>query len=114
MLLLTQSSSSGVRSRTLGAGVLAEVLGLVTAEDALSLDLGGRATGQFLVEVHNALHADSIGSSANGLFDSLASSISRTSVTSFGSIVSFPLIWPSSLSTRNAQSVDNIALIAVR
>jgi hypothetical protein len=53
--------------RTLASGVLAEVLGLVSTEKALSLDLGGGTSGELLVEADNALHADSIRSGANGL-----------------------------------------------
>jgi len=51
----------------LASGVLAEVLGLVSAEETLSLDLGGGTSGELLVEADDTLHADSIRSSANGL-----------------------------------------------
>lgn len=54
--------------RTLASGVLAEVLGLVSAEETLSLDLGGGTSGELLVEADDTLHADSIRSSANGLW----------------------------------------------
>lgn len=51
----------------LGSRVLAEVLGLVSAEETLSLDLGGGTSGKLLVEADDTLHADSIRSGANGL-----------------------------------------------
>lgn len=53
--------------RTLSGRVLAEVLGLVAASNAGGLDLRGGATGKLLVEVDDALHAESIRGSANGL-----------------------------------------------
>lgn len=43
------------------------MLGLVAAEDAGGLDLGSGAPREFLVEADDALHADSVGSSADGL-----------------------------------------------
>lgn len=52
---------------TLRRGVLAKVLLLVLAEDALGLDLGGGTSGEFLVEADDTLHADSIRGGANGL-----------------------------------------------
>jgi hypothetical protein len=51
----------------LASRVLAEVLGLVSAEETLSLDLGGGTSGELLVEADDTLHADSIRSGANGL-----------------------------------------------
>ena len=54
--------------RTLDRGVLAKVLLLVLAEDAGGLDLGGGTSGELLVEADDTLHADSIRSSANGLW----------------------------------------------
>jgi hypothetical protein len=53
--------------RTPRSGVLAKVLCLVTAQQAGWLDLGGWASGKLLVEVDDALHADSIRRSTNGL-----------------------------------------------
>ena len=53
--------------RTLSGRVLAEVLGLVSAEKTGGLDLGGRSTGQLLVEVDDTLHAQSIRVGANCL-----------------------------------------------
>lgn len=53
--------------RTRNGSVLAEVLGLVTAEETLSLDLGGGTTGKLLVEADDTLHAQSVGSSTNSL-----------------------------------------------
>jgi hypothetical protein len=44
------------------------VLGLVSAEETLSLDLGGGTSGKLLVEADDTLHADSIRSGANGLW----------------------------------------------
>ena len=52
---------------TLSSRVLAEVLGLVSAEKTGGLDLRGGATGELLVEVDDTLHADSIGGGANRL-----------------------------------------------
>lgn len=43
------------------------MLGLVLAQNALGLGLGGGSSGEFLVEADDALHADGIGSGANGL-----------------------------------------------
>lgn len=57
----------GTRSRTLGGWVLAKVLGLVSAQNAGGLDVGGGATGKLLVEVDDALHGDAIGVGANRL-----------------------------------------------
>lgn len=53
--------------RTLATGVLAKVLGLVSAEETLGLDLGSGTSGKLLVEADDTLHADSIRSGANGL-----------------------------------------------
>lgn len=53
--------------RTLCARVLAEVLRLVLAPETLGLHVGGGTTGELLVEADDTLHADSIGSSADGL-----------------------------------------------
>lgn len=63
----SQISTPVREHRTLDGRVLAEVLGLVSAEEALGLDLGGRTTGKFLVEADDTLHAQGIGSSANCL-----------------------------------------------
>jgi hypothetical protein len=52
----------------LGSRVLAEVLGLVSAEETLSLDLGGGTSRKLLVETDDTLHADGIRSGANGLW----------------------------------------------
>lgn len=54
---------------TLSGGVLSEVLGLVSAEDARRLGLGSGATRELLVEVDYPLHPDSVGVGAKGLFD---------------------------------------------
>ena len=43
------------------------MLGLVAAEEAAGLDLGGGAAGELLVEADDALHADGIGGGADGL-----------------------------------------------
>lgn len=43
------------------------MLGLVAAEEALSLNLGGSTTGELLVERNDALHAQGIGSSTKSL-----------------------------------------------
>ena len=59
--------SVGTR-RTHRGWVLAEVLGLVFAEEALCLDLWSGSTWELLVEAHNTLHADSILSSTEALF----------------------------------------------
>lgn len=48
-------------------GVLAEVAGLVTADEASGLNLGGGTTGKTSVEVHHALHASGILSGTDGL-----------------------------------------------
>lgn len=61
------SSSQGGNIRTLATGVLAKVLGLVSAEETLGLDLGSGTSGKLLVEADDTLHADSIRSGANGL-----------------------------------------------
>lgn len=52
---------------TLRRRVLAEVLMLVLPEDARGLDLRGGASGQLLVELDDALHAQGVGGSTNGL-----------------------------------------------
>jgi hypothetical protein len=57
---------NGVNDR-LRRRVLAKVLGLVLAENAGSLDSGSGAAGELLVEVDNALHADSVRGRTNGL-----------------------------------------------
>ena len=64
---------------TLARRVLPEVLGLVPAEDASRLGLGGGAARELLVEVDYPLHPDGIGVGAKGLRDmvSSGSSISR-------------------------------------
>lgn len=51
----------------LGGGVFAKVLGLVSTEETLSLDLGGGTSGEFLVEADDALHADGIRSGTDCL-----------------------------------------------
>lgn len=51
-----------------GGFLAAEVTGLVAADQTGGLDLGGRATGETGVEVHNALHAGSILGSTDGLY----------------------------------------------
>ena len=56
-----------IGKRTLSRRVLAKVLSLVSAEETGGLDLGSRSSGKFLVEADNALHADSIRSSADSL-----------------------------------------------
>lgn len=43
------------------------MLGLVAAEKALGLDLGGGTTGKLLVETDDALHAQSVGSGSDRL-----------------------------------------------
>lgn len=43
------------------------MLGLVLAPEAGSLDLGSGTAGELLVEGDDALHGDSIGSTAKGL-----------------------------------------------
>lgn len=53
--------------RTHRCWVLAKVLGLVLAQDSSSLDLGGRASGQLLVEGDDTLHGDAIGVGAKCL-----------------------------------------------
>jgi hypothetical protein len=53
--------------RTPSGRLLAHVLLLVAAEEALAVGLGSWATGQLLVEAHNLLHADGIGRGADGL-----------------------------------------------
>lgn len=59
------------KQHTLRRGVLAaEVLGGVAAEDASGLSLGGGTTGELLVEVDNALHANGVGVRAKGLPES--------------------------------------------
>lgn len=57
----------GVQPHTLARRVLAKVLGLVPAEEAGGLDLRSRTPGELLVEVDDALHADGIRGSTNGL-----------------------------------------------
>ena len=59
---------SGIGYRTLHRRVLAKVLGLVSAEETLGLDLGGSTSGELLVEGNDALHANSIRSGANRLY----------------------------------------------
>ena len=60
-------------SHTLRGRVLAEVLLLVAAEEALRLDGGSRTTRELLVEVDNTLHAEGIRSGANCLdYDSFS------------------------------------------
>lgn len=54
-------------AHTLSRRVLPEVLGLVAAEEAGRLDLGGGAAGQLLVEVNYPLHPDSIRVGSKGL-----------------------------------------------
>jgi hypothetical protein len=65
------------RPHTLRRRVLAKVLGLVSAEKAGGLDLGGRAAGKLLVEVDDALHAKSVRGSTNGLHPWSANSSSQ-------------------------------------
>lgn len=77
--------------RTPSGRVLAKVLGLVPAEDALGLHLGSRSSGEFFVEVDDALHARGTGSATDGLerirqqlplmlrFPCLSSSVDRSS-----------------------------------
>lgn len=62
-------SSRRTFRRGIGAG---KVLGLVPSQKTLSLDGGSRASGQFLVEAHNTLHADGIGGGANCLEESIS------------------------------------------
>lgn len=62
-----RAEACGLMKLTLSRRVLAEVLRLVAAQDTGSLDLGGRASGQLLVEVDDALHCDSIGVGAESL-----------------------------------------------
>lgn len=57
--------------RTSRRWILAEVPGLVAAEETLGLDLGGGTSGEFLVEADDTLHANGIGSRANGLVEML-------------------------------------------
>lgn len=53
--------------RTLPCRVLAKVLGLVSTEEAGGLDRGSGTTGELLVEVDDALHAEGVRGSTNGL-----------------------------------------------
>ena len=53
---------------THGGWLLAKVLGLVTAQKTLCLDLWSSSTWELLVEAHNSLHADSILSSTEALY----------------------------------------------
>ena len=53
--------------RTHHGGLLAKVLLLVAAEEALGLDGRGRAPGELLVKVDDTLHAQGIGSRSNSL-----------------------------------------------
>lgn len=57
---LANCALAGVGSHTCSGSVLPEVLGLVSSNKALGLDLWGRASRKLLVEAHNALHASSI------------------------------------------------------
>lgn len=57
-------------------GVLAEVTGLVAADETGRLNLGGRATGETGVEIHHALHASGILSGADSL-EKVVSGVSR-------------------------------------
>jgi len=61
-----QETDNGVNDGLSGR-VLAKVLGLVLAPEALGLVLGSGTTGELLVEGDDALHGDSIGGTANGL-----------------------------------------------
>ena len=61
---------------TLARRVLPEVLGLVPAEDASRLGLGGGAARELLVEVDYPLHPDGIGVGAKGLRGKVSSSSS--------------------------------------
>ena len=74
----------GEGSRTGGGSVLAEVLGLVAAEEALGLDLGGGTSGELLVKADDTLHAQGIRSGANRLcvaiFVSLKFSTRRSAI----------------------------------
>lgn len=54
-------------SHTLPRRVFAKVLGLVSTEKAGGLDCGSGTTGELLVEVDDALHAECVGGSTNGL-----------------------------------------------
>lgn len=67
-ILMLDAGEGGGIQRTLGRGVLAgEVLSSVTTENAGGLGLGSRATGELLVEVDDALHADGVGVRTKGL-----------------------------------------------
>ena len=55
------------------------MLGLVPAEEAGRLDFGGGASRELLVETDDTLHADGIGSGADGLSLRIASSASPSS-----------------------------------
>lgn len=60
---------SGLISRTRSRGLAAEIASLVASNGAGRLDLGSSTTGKFGVEVHDAVHASSILSSTDRLFD---------------------------------------------
>lgn len=66
-------SRSAWLAHTLRRRVLAEVFGLVTAENASGLDLGGRTSGELLVKVDHAPHRDGVGVGADRLFHASAS-----------------------------------------
>lgn len=60
-------------------GVLAgKVPGLVAAEKTSGLDLGGRAPGELLVKVDDALHAEGIGGGTNSLHGSNCQPVSSS------------------------------------
>lgn len=61
-----ENDGNGVRNWCAGR-ILAKVLGLISSEDALCLDLGSWASWKFLVEANNSLHANRILCSSNPL-----------------------------------------------
>lgn len=82
--------------RTLGRWVLAEVLGLVAAQNTGGLDLGGGASGKLLVEVDDALHRNAVGVGAKGLYIAIISLVNPPAVKVGRSPVTRVLLLPSS------------------
>lgn len=76
-------------------GVLAgKVPGLVAAEKTGGLDLGGRAPGELLVKVDDALHAEGIGGGTNSLRNPNRQPVSCRVIRRVPSCRPFPLLRP--------------------